>query len=347
MNREILKIIHAQAPLRINDIGGWTDTWFAKEGNVLNVAVGPPVEVQIKIFKNDENKKKRVMVNTENFGETFWMDPEKPSSVLHPLLQHTISSLPMPQDRGLEISLFSPVPAGISTGTSASVCVALLGALNFLAGQTHSAGELASLAHKVETEKLKQQSGIQDQICAAYGGVCFIQVDRYPQARVQRLELSEKIWKELERRLCLIYLGQPHNSSAIHKEVIALVKKGSPQRKHLEKLKDLAGKAKDFLLKGDLEAYGEVMVKNNECQRGLCAQLISEKADGVIQVARKYKASGWKVNGAGGRGGSMTLLGHADDVLRREMIREINSKGDGIRSLPLWLSTTGVSAWAI
>lgn len=347
MNRKILKVIHAQAPLRVNDIGGWTDTWFAKEGNVLNVAVGPLVEVQIKVFKNEENKKKRVKVNTENFGETFWMDPEKPSSVLHPLLQHTISSMLMPRDLGLEISLFSPVPAGISTGTSASVCVALLGALDYLTGQTHSAGEIAFLAHKIETEKLKQQSGIQDQVCAAYGGICFIHMDRYPQARVQKLELSEKVWKELERRLCLIYLGQPHYSSVIHEEVIALLEKGGPQRKHLERLKDLAGRAKELLIRGDLETYGEVMVENNECQRGLCAQLVSEKADWVIQVARKHKASGWKVNGAGGRGGSMTLLGHSDDVLRREMIREINSTGGGIRSLPLFLSYTGVSAWEI
>jgi D-glycero-alpha-D-manno-heptose-7-phosphate kinase len=347
MKRKILKVIHAQAPLRINDIGGWTDTWFAKEGNVLNVAVGPPVEVQIKVFKNEENKKKRVKVNTENFSETFWMDPEKPSSVPHPLLQHTISSMPMPRDLRFEISLFSPVPVGISTGTSASVCVALLGALDFLVGQAHSAKEIASIAHKVETEKLKQQSGIQDQICAAYGGVCFIHMVRYPQALVQKLELSEKIWKELERRLCLIYLGQPHNSSAIHEEVIALLEKGGPHRRQLEKLRSLAVNAKEFLIKGDLEVYGEVMVKNNECQRELYAQLVSEKADRVIQVARKYKASGWKVNGAGGRGGSMTLLGHSDDALRREMIREINSMGGGIKLLPLWLSTTGVFAWAI
>jgi D-glycero-alpha-D-manno-heptose-7-phosphate kinase len=42
-----IKVIHARAPIRVNDIGGWTDTWFAGEGKVLNLAVMPAVEVQI------------------------------------------------------------------------------------------------------------------------------------------------------------------------------------------------------------------------------------------------------------------------------------------------------------
>jgi len=37
------KTIHAIAPIRINDIGGWTDTWFAQQGKVLNMGVFPLV----------------------------------------------------------------------------------------------------------------------------------------------------------------------------------------------------------------------------------------------------------------------------------------------------------------
>lgn len=40
-----LKIINAIAPIRINDFGGWTDTWFAKEGTILNIAVYPCAEI--------------------------------------------------------------------------------------------------------------------------------------------------------------------------------------------------------------------------------------------------------------------------------------------------------------
>jgi len=340
-----LKIIHAQAPLRINDIGGWTDTWFSKEGKVLNLAIKPSVEVQVKVYKNEKKEEKRVLVNAENYGETIRVNPERPSSRKHPLLQFAIGTLPIPKEFQLEINIFSPVPAGISTGTSASVCVALLGALDLLCAERHSLEEIASLAHRVETEKLKQQSGIQDQICASYGGICFIHMYRYPKAHVEPIKLEERVWEELDRRICLIYLGKPHRSSAIHEKVIERLERGGPQFQQIKKMTSVAQKAKGFLLEGDLESYGEMMILNNECQRSLYSKLISKQADFVIQVAKKYRASGWKVNGAGGKGGSMTILASTDDFLRRQMIEEINSLGGGIRFLPVFLSPSGLFAW--
>jgi D-glycero-alpha-D-manno-heptose-7-phosphate kinase len=87
------------------------------------------------------------------------------------------------------------------------------------------------------------------------------------------------------------------------------------------------------------------MAENNECQRALYSGLIAREADQVISVARKFRASGWKVNGAGGKGGSVTLLASADDRLRRRMIEEVNALGKGIRTIPVSLSPTGLAAW--
>jgi D-glycero-alpha-D-manno-heptose-7-phosphate kinase len=341
------RLVHARSPLRVNDIGGWTDTWFAREGWVLNLAVTPPVEVQVKVFENRERRKKRVLVHTENYGESFWVNPEKPSASPHPFLQHIIARVPLPESLKLEINLFSPVPAGISTGTSASVCVALLGALGFLREKGLVCKDIVSLAHRVETEDLKQQSGIQDQICATYGGVCFIHMDRFPHARVEKMALQPRVWEELDRRLCLIYLGRPHLSSAIHEQVIARLEKKGPEWKTLEKMKRLPAAARTSLLEGNLEAYGEVMVENNECQRSLLPALISREADAVAAVARRHSASGWKVNGAGGRGGSLVILANRDDGLKRKMLGQIAALGRGIRPLPASLSPTGLEAWEV
>jgi len=339
------KIIHARAPLRVNDIGGWTDTWFAREGRVLNMAVAPPVEVQVKVFKNRERRTKRVLVHAENYGESFWVNPDLPAASPHPFLQYIIARLRPPDNLKVEVNLFSPVPAGISTGTSAAVCVALLGALSYLRSGEVVIKDIVSLAHRVETEDLKQQSGIQDQIGAAYGGVCFIHMPRYPQSRVEKMVLEPRIWDEIDRRLCLIYLGRPHLSSAMHERVIARLQKGGPEWKALERMKRLPLRAKTALLDGDLEAFGEVMAENTECQRDLCSELISPGADAVASVARKYKASGWKVNGAGGKGGSMTILANRDDSLKRKMLQAIIALGKGIRPLPASLSPDGLEVW--
>jgi len=341
------RMIHARAPLRVNDIGGWTDTWFAREGWVLNMAVVPPVEVQIKVFENREKRKKRVLLHTENYGESFWVNPDRPAASPHPFLQHIIARLAPPENLKFEVNLFSPVPAGISTGTSAAVCVALLGALSFLKCGRVVLKDIVSLAHRVETEDLKQQSGVQDQICAAYGGVCFIHMHRYPQARVEKMTLKPNVWEELDRRLCLIYLGRPHLSSAIHERVIAGLEGGGPEWKTLERLKELPALAKTALLDGDLETLGAIMVENTECQRALYHELVSTGADAIVSLAKKYKASGWKVNGAGGKGGSMTILASPDDGLKRKMLREMVALGKGVRPLPASLSRNGLEAWEI
>jgi D-glycero-alpha-D-manno-heptose-7-phosphate kinase len=317
------RMIHARAPLRINDIGGWTDTWFAKQGWVLNTAVSPPIEVQLKAYENREKRKKRVLIHTENYGESFWVNPEKPTRSPHPFLQFIISRIPPPADVKLEINLFSPVPAGISTGTSASVCVALLGALSFLQRGGVVLKDIVSLAHRVETEDLGQQSGIQDQFSAAYGGICYLHMYRYPLARVEKIAPAPRVWEELDRRTCLIYLGRPHLSSAIHDRVIARLEGGGAEWQVLERMKRLPELGKTYLLDGDLESYGGVMTENNECQRGLHPELVCAEADAIAATARKYKASGWKVNGAGGRGGSMTVLANRDDGLKRKMLQAI------------------------
>jgi len=42
-----LRVVNSAAPIRICDIGGWTDTWFAGHGKNFNIGVYPYVEVQI------------------------------------------------------------------------------------------------------------------------------------------------------------------------------------------------------------------------------------------------------------------------------------------------------------
>ena len=140
-------------------------------GRVLNVAVDPAVEVADRSSsQTPAGPGPGSSIQAANYDQTIRVDPAGPRPEPHGLLQFAVAVLPPGPDLALEIPLHSLVPAGISTGTSAAVYVALLGALNALQPQPLAWPDLARLAHRVETEKLGQQSGIQDQIAAAHGG---------------------------------------------------------------------------------------------------------------------------------------------------------------------------------
>ena len=50
---------------------------------------------------------------------------------------------------------------------------------------------------------------MQDQLCSAFGGINFIEIVQYPRAIVSRVDAADSTLLELNRRLALIYLGDP------------------------------------------------------------------------------------------------------------------------------------------
>jgi D-glycero-alpha-D-manno-heptose-7-phosphate kinase len=87
------------------------------------------------------------------------------------------------------------------------------------------------------------------------------------------------------------------------------------------------------------------MIDNTEAQRRLNAYLISHDAAKVIQIAREHGALGWKVNGAGGDGGSLTILCGDQSSVKRTMIREIEGENPLYKNIPLYLSRFGLRSW--
>ncbi len=338
-----LRIVNSVAPIRICDNGGWTDTWFAEYGKIFNIGVYPYVEVQVEVYPRD-TQEARVIIYAENYGERYARQL-KAGWAEHPLLEAAIDRMGIPDDIAIQVTIYSEAPAGASTGTSASVAVALIGALDRLTSGRLTAHEVAYLAHSVETDMLKQQSGIQDQLCAAYGGINFMQMFRYPHASVSQIHLPDSIWWELERRLLLIFLGKSHHSSQVHDRVIRQLENAGPTAKQLEALRATAEPSRDALYAGDFAAFGEAMIRNTEAQRNLHPDLVGADASRVIEIAQAHGALGWKVNGAGGEGGSLTLLCDETSGRKRALVREIEQDCPAFRSIPIYLSRHGVRVW--
>ncbi|MFO7976893.1 MAG: GHMP kinase [Candidatus Hydrogenedentota bacterium] len=340
------RVINAMAPIRICDLGGWTDTWFAETGAVFNIGVYPYAEVQIYV-REMQSDAPRIVIHAENYDERYAVDPQNIEYDRHPLLEASIDIMELPENLSFEINLYSRAPGGCSTGTSAAITTALLGALDLLTPGYRTPHEIARLAHRVETEKLGLQCGIQDQICSAHGGLCFIEMYQYPVASVSSLLVSNSIWWELERRLVLVYLGKTHSSSTVHGRVIERLESENADKSVLEPLRQAAVAGKDAVYAGDFDALGKAMIDNTEAQAALHSKLVSDEAKAIIDVARKYGAVGWKVNGAGGEGGSLTILCDAEGEHKRKFIEAVPGVDPTFQVIPTYLSRMGLRRWEV
>jgi D-glycero-alpha-D-manno-heptose-7-phosphate kinase len=335
------RLITAVAPIRVCDCGGWTDTWFAGHGQVFNIAVEPCVGVRV-AASPARGAPSQVEVLLSDTGERFTVSRTEAPWGAHPLIEATIVHMHVPEDLRISVTVSSGVPPGAATGTSAALAVALVGALDRLSGGRMSPAEVAAAAHAVEVERLAQQSGIQDQLCAAYGGVNFIEMPEYPRARVSPVVLSDSARLQLEQRLVLVYMGRSHRSTDVHRRVIERLTREGQAADVLDRLRAAAAAARAAAAGGDVAALGRAMQANTEAQAALHSSLVSDDARQLIDVARASGAVGWKVNGAGGDGGSLTLLAGASAGAPGALANAIDGAGRGWRVIPTRLSPLGV-----
>ena len=339
-----LRVINSVAPIRICDNGGWTDTWFAEYGAIFNIGVYPYAEAQLKVLRRDEVDD-RIVIHAENYGERFPVQPGNREWNHHPLLEAAVEYMDVPDDVAFEVAIYSEAPAGASTGTSAAVTVALIGSLDMLTPGRMTPYEVAQTAQKIETEMLAQQCGIQDQLCSAFGGINYIEMYQYPQASVSQLHVPDSTWWELEKRLVLVFLGKAHSSSDVHETVIADLEGAPPDSPKLEDLRQTAAKSRDAVYAGDFASLGRAMIENTEAQTRLHPALVGAEEQQLIELAQVHGALGWKVNGAGGDGGSLTLLMGAESAQKRRLIRDLAGANSHFQHIPIYLSRYGLRVW--
>lgn len=316
----------ATAPVRVADVGGWTDTWFGSPGRVCSLAVGPGVEVIAEVVPRAVGASPvRLVAPALGLDADCGPDPvdgwHRPRPADHPLLAHAVAevleAVAVPDAVSITLTITSAVPPGASLGTSASVVVALLAALDALVGPDEGADRgspegLARRAHQVETGRAGREAGVQDQWAAALGGCLDLAVAPYPEVRARPVALQAPVERALAERLVTVVFGA-HDSSAVHQQVITAIT-GCGGADHdrvrvaLRDLAALAGRAAEALADGDLDGWAAVLRQATDAQERLHPSLVGEAHRRAIELGAAAGAVGWKVNGAGGDGGSLTLL---------------------------------------
>ena len=333
--------MRASAPIRICDAGGWTDTWFAERGLVVSVAVEPRAYATVaRRARTDERP--RVVIDAPDVGAVIGFDLDDPPGT-HPLLEQSVLAVGVPDNATVDIAVECAAPPGASTGTSAAVTVALLGALDgALAGGRRTAAEIAALAHHVETERAGRQAGVQDQLASAHGGISQIEIDAYPHAVVTPLPLPPAWLARLQASIVTVFLGVSHVSSDVHRTVIAELEGEGPDAPRLERLRVCAADARDALVAQDLDAYAAALRRNTDAQAALHPGIVDATAQELIDLAQDAGAIGWKVNGAGGPGGSVVVLCPPDRPAVRRAIEEAVAGRPPWRQLPTTVTPTGL-----
>ncbi len=313
-------MIITQTPLRIGLVGGGTDLpayYLEHGGRVLNCAIDKYVYVIVTQRFDDEiyvnYSKKEIVSRVEDLEHEL---------VREAMLMTGVSS-------GVEITMLADIPSsGSGLGSSSSVTVGLLNALWAYRHQHVPALELAEEACTIELQRCGKRIGKQDQYIAALGGIQDISFGPGDKVVATELALSARERNALQEQVMLFYTGVTRSATAILEEQSGNV--GSTLSGFHE-LRDLAGRAADHLLHGDLEALGRAVRRSWEVKRTLASGVSNDQIESLVQLAVKAGATGAKVTGAGG-GGFLLVVCPSDHqrAVRRNLahMRELPVKFD-------------------
>jgi len=333
--------ICARAPTRIDFAGGWTDVAeYAHDppGAVLNVAISLHGYATVRPRADGS---RRVTIASADFGRR--VEAESPEALTYDgtldLLKGAIRAL----DPGVGVTVVtrSIAPPGSGLGTSASMCVALLAALNRFSDAGRTPHDLAELACRIEREDLHIRGGKQDQYASAAGGFSFLAFDG-ARATHAPLLLDADLQREMHRRLVLCFTGTSRLSGDNHRRVAEAFAAGEPPVvEAIRDLKRLTHEMREALLGGDLAEAGRLLNETWASQKRLHPAVTTEQIDSLFEAALAAGAMGGKVCGAGG-GGCLVFLaapGREHDVRRTLIeagaeIREFEFDLTGVRTWP-------------
>ena len=316
-------MIVTQTPLRVSFLGGGTDfrDFYAREGGcVLSSAIDKSIFVILKERFDD-----KIYVN---YSRKEIVD--KVDELQHELVREAMRLSGV--HKGVEITTLADIPShGTGLGSSSSVTVGLLQALYTYQGIIKPAEELAQEACQIEIEICGKPIGKQDQYIAAYGGLRFIQFHPDEQVSVDTVALDGETRQELGRRLMLFYTNITRKADSILGEQKANI---DARMATLREMKEMALQAKKCVLRGDLNAFGELLHQGWECKKQLAGKITNSKINAAYEAARQAGAIGGKITGAGG-GGFLLLYCPVDR--QREVRRALSH----LREMPFQLERDG------
>lgn len=312
-------IVRARAPLRISFAGGITDmpSYYMEHGGAVLVStINRYTLVTLRPREDDE-----VHIHSIDFDlmVKYRLDEEPIYDGVLDLAKVAVRRLNSQSRRmGLDMYLQSDAPAGSGLGGSASLTVAVLGALSHALGIQMDNHQMAELAYTVERVDLRISGGKQDQYASVFGGFNLIEFERNAVV-VNPLRVPAHVLNDLESHLLLCYTGKTRLSAGLIDQQEQLYRQGRAETiGGLHALRQLAYDIKDFLIKGRLDQFAEALDVAWTSKLRVNPEITDAHIDEMYHVARQSGALGGKLLGAGG-GGYLLLFCQVD---KKRSVRE-------------------------
>ena len=288
----------SEAPCRISLFGGSTDIppFSTTYGGVcLNFAIN----IRQRIILNDENK----------WDLRSYDDP----GFFHLILDNMLPG----NNFGVQHEFNGATGAGISS--SASLAVALVGAVNHYDGMGMTRHQIAERARDLEVNKVGLLAGFQDQYCASYGGVNIMMFGKTNEVHpLPRYSLNN-----LFEYLQLFYLG----SSRVASQILHGYEDLTPEKIFaMTKIKLLALNAFDLLPDGSIFDVAELLKEAWEMKKNSNNSVSSKKIDDIYNLGLTNGALAGKVLGAGGGGHMLFLVPPDKQKNFKSLMESINLK---------------------
>jgi D-glycero-alpha-D-manno-heptose-7-phosphate kinase len=238
-------------------------------------------------------------------------------------------------ETGFHMTTESQAPAGAGLAGSSTLNIACIGALNELVGGRYAPDRFIPIAAAVECQVIKVPTGYQDYYSAQYGGVAAI---HFAPEGMRRESLSVDT-EMLERRIAVVYTGEPRNSGINNWEITKRHIDGDREIFELfDGIRDEALAVREAMLAGDWEGLGVVLQREFALRKRLSPNITTPQMDLLIEAAINNGAIAAKVCGAGGGG---CIAFYCEDG-KLENVKNALARQDGARVLDWHVDQKGL-----
>ena len=293
-------IIESSAPTRVDLAGGTIDIpplfLFHEGAATVNFAVS--LLAKCRIETRDDSK---IILESIDRGVKFETSLERMAELKNEPQLELLSKLVyfFKPETGFNMITESEAPAGAGLAGSSTLNIACIGALNKLVGDRYTTDRFIPIAAAVECQVIRVPTGYQDYYSAQYGGVAAIHFAPDGMHR-EGLEIDVET---LERRIVVIYTGEPRNSGTNNWEITKRHIDGDRELFEIfEGIRDSSLEMREHLLKGDWDCVGEVLRAAHPHRKRLSPHITTPQMDMLIDKALANGAIAPKVCGAGGGG---------------------------------------------